>query len=246
MDKKIIIMGIILIILGTSCNKNNTVDLPLEDIVALIDIENSQVNKSLPEDKPKIDLGEIGGIDDIYIKETLNIEDDQEDHINTELSWEEPPVITVYNPEADLDSSGYVDKAEWEAWVSKHPEDLNQDLQITQTERDEYNKSLTAVNPTDANTTSIINTAESDQQDKDKDKVEQDKKVDETTVKKDEPKKENQTNNNSNISLKSYEEEKAEALQKSIERLTKEANEREGNLPPGSIGNNWKSVGGGN
>ena len=47
-----------------------------------------------------------------------------------EIEWEEPPVTTAYNPEADLDNSGYVDKNEWEQWVAAHPEDIDQNLYV--------------------------------------------------------------------------------------------------------------------
>ena len=55
-----------------------------------------------------------------------------------EVDWEEPPVATIYNEEADLNSDGHVEKSEWEAWVAEHPEDLNQDLIIEEAERDAY------------------------------------------------------------------------------------------------------------
>lgn len=52
-----------------------------------------------------------------------------------EQDWEEPPVPTIYNPEADLNNDGHVDKAEWESWVAAHPEDTNQDLIISEDEK---------------------------------------------------------------------------------------------------------------
>lgn len=55
------------------------------------------------------------------------------------IDWEEPPVVTVYNPDADLNDDGHVDKSEWEQWVAAHPEDLNQDLYITEEEQAEFN-----------------------------------------------------------------------------------------------------------
>ncbi len=54
------------------------------------------------------------------------------------VDWEEPPVYTTYNPEADTNSDGHVDKAEWEVWVQNHPEDLNQDLIIEDEEKQVY------------------------------------------------------------------------------------------------------------
>ena len=58
------------------------------------------------------------------------------------IDWEEPPVVTVYNPDADLNDDGHVDKEEWEQWVAAHPEDLNQDLYITEEEQAEFNSSI--------------------------------------------------------------------------------------------------------
>lgn len=56
------------------------------------------------------------------------------------IDWEEPPVTTVYNPDADLNDDGHVDKSEWEQWVSENPADLNQDLYIEDWELAEFNK----------------------------------------------------------------------------------------------------------
>ena len=55
-----------------------------------------------------------------------------------EVDWEEPPVLTYYNEDADTNSDGHVDKVEWEVWVSKHPEDLNQDMIISDEEKAAY------------------------------------------------------------------------------------------------------------
>ena len=62
------------------------------------------------------------------------------------IDWEEPPVTTVYNPDADLNDDGHVDKSEWEQWVAAHPEDLNQDLYITEEEQAEFNSSINQEN----------------------------------------------------------------------------------------------------
>lgn len=59
-----------------------------------------------------------------------------------ELDWEEPPVLTYYNEEANTNNDRHVDKAEWEVWIEKHPEDLNQDMVITEEEQDEYDEML--------------------------------------------------------------------------------------------------------
>ena len=55
-----------------------------------------------------------------------------------EVDWEEPPVLTYYNEDADTNSDGHVDKAEWEVWVSEHPEDLNQDMITSDEEKAAY------------------------------------------------------------------------------------------------------------
>ena len=55
------------------------------------------------------------------------------------IDWEEPPVVTVYNPDADLNDDGHVDKSEWEKWIADNPADLNQDLYITAEEQAEFN-----------------------------------------------------------------------------------------------------------
>lgn len=55
-----------------------------------------------------------------------------------EIDWEEPPVLTYYNEEADTNNDGHVEKAEWEVWIANHPEDLNQDMVITTEELEAY------------------------------------------------------------------------------------------------------------
>lgn len=55
------------------------------------------------------------------------------------IDWEEPPVVTVYNIDADLNNDGHVDKSEWEKWIADNPADLNQDLYITAEEQAEFN-----------------------------------------------------------------------------------------------------------
>lgn len=61
--------------------------------------------------------------------------------------WEEPPVMTVYNPAADLNNDGHVDKEEWQTWVDEHPEDLNQDLYISEEEQAEFNRPVETPTP---------------------------------------------------------------------------------------------------
>ncbi len=62
------------------------------------------------------------------------------------IDWEEPPVTTVYNPDADLNGDGHVDRGEWEIWVVENPADLNQDLYIEDWELEEYNNSINQEN----------------------------------------------------------------------------------------------------
>jgi len=56
------------------------------------------------------------------------------------IDWEEPPVVTVYNPIADINNDGHVDNVEWEKWVADNPADLNQDLYVEDWELEEFNK----------------------------------------------------------------------------------------------------------
>ncbi len=62
----------------------------------------------------------------------------------TVIDWEEPPVVTVYNPTADINKDGHVDKSEWEKWVKANPGDLNKDLAVTAEEKAEFNSDQNA------------------------------------------------------------------------------------------------------
>lgn len=55
-----------------------------------------------------------------------------------EVDWEEPPVVTYYNEEADINSDGHVEKTEWETWISEHPEDLDQNMMVDDDELAAY------------------------------------------------------------------------------------------------------------
>ena len=72
------------------------------------------------------------------------------------IDWEEPPVVTVYNPDADLNDDGHVDKGEWEQWVSENPADLNQDLYITEEEQAEFNSSINQETKSEVETAPVV------------------------------------------------------------------------------------------
>ena len=55
-----------------------------------------------------------------------------------ELGYEPPPVTVTYTEEADTNSDGNITLEEWQAWVDVHPEDLDQDLIVTDEERAAY------------------------------------------------------------------------------------------------------------
>ena len=48
-------------------------------------------------------------------------------------------IPVFYNETADTDDNGLMSVAEWEVWCAEHPEDLNKDMQITQSEIDAFN-----------------------------------------------------------------------------------------------------------
>lgn len=54
------------------------------------------------------------------------------------LDIELPPVEVTYNMEYDINKDGSIDKAEWEAYVSAHPEDINKDMVYTVDESEKY------------------------------------------------------------------------------------------------------------
>ena len=55
-----------------------------------------------------------------------------------ELGYELPPVPHYHSEEADTNSDGNITLEEWQAWVDVHPEDLDQDLIVTDEERAAY------------------------------------------------------------------------------------------------------------
>lgn len=91
----------------------------------LVEQEKNNENAENTSDLPKAPTIIMDDITPIEIDETPVTEDPPV------VDWEEPPVVTIYNKDADTNSDGHVDKSEWESWIDKHPEDLNQDLQIT-------------------------------------------------------------------------------------------------------------------
>lgn len=48
-----------------------------------------------------------------------------------ETNFEEPPVPVIYDIANDPDKDGAISKEEWEDWVAKHPEDKNQNMDLT-------------------------------------------------------------------------------------------------------------------
>ncbi len=102
-------------------NNGNTGDI-------IIDNERDEDAPIIP---PDVDDSVVVEIEDIVVPNEY-----------PELDWEEPPVLTYYNEEADTNDDSHVDKAEWEVWVENHPEDLNQDMVITEEEQDEYDKMI--------------------------------------------------------------------------------------------------------
>ena len=48
-----------------------------------------------------------------------------------ETNFEEPPVPVIYDIANDSNKDGAISKEEWEDWVAKHPEDKNQNMDLT-------------------------------------------------------------------------------------------------------------------
>ena len=113
----IVIIGVVIaaILLGSS---DNSINQPINTD----NTEDSEVyTPEFEPDGPEIEVDESPILD-----------------VPPEVDWEEPPVLTYYNEDADTNSDGHVDKAEWEVWVSEHPEDLNQDMIISDEEKAAY------------------------------------------------------------------------------------------------------------
>lgn len=94
-------------------------------------IIDNERDKNSPIIPPDVDDSVVVEIEDIVVPNEY-----------PELDWDEPPVLTYYNEKADTNDNGHVDKAEWEVWVENHPEDLNQDMVITEEEKDKYDKMI--------------------------------------------------------------------------------------------------------
>lgn len=77
------------------------------------------------------------GIDADYydIDGDLRVPDEVVTIPEPEIDYEPAPVDIIYNPEADTNDDGHITKDEWQVWVDAHPEDLDQDLVVTETEQ---------------------------------------------------------------------------------------------------------------
>ena len=81
------------------------------------------------------------GIDNDYYNSDgdLRVHDEVVTLPEPEIDYEPAPVEVIYNPEADTNDDGHITKEEWQTWVDTHPEDLNQDLVVTEEEQAEFN-----------------------------------------------------------------------------------------------------------
>lgn len=81
------------------------------------------------------------GIDNDYYNSEgdLRVPDEVVTIPEPEIDYEPAPVEVIYNPEADTNDDGHITKEEWQTWVDAHPEDLDQDLVVTEEEQAEFN-----------------------------------------------------------------------------------------------------------
>lgn len=76
--------------------------------------------------------------DNIPVPDGVYVEVYDEAAEEKELGYELPPVPHYHSEEADTNSDGNITLEEWQAWVDVHPEDLDQDLIVTDEERAAY------------------------------------------------------------------------------------------------------------
>ena len=146
MNKKIVIIaGVVILVLAIAVylftRNNNSKELDLNTGIqseannqqlSNTDNTNNKTNSLQKDDIYRVDPREPMVLTPDEIPD-ITIDEEWVDE-KIVVDWEEPPVVTIYNEDADLNSDGHVDKSEWEQWIVAHPEDLNQDLQITSEE----------------------------------------------------------------------------------------------------------------
>lgn len=135
MDKKkiAVIVGITAVVVGGAF-----VFLSKDDSIAVTPVDTNQTGNSLTEstDKESVQITEpqFSGIS----IPSIEIDEGPFEDEPIEVDWEEPPVVTYYNEDADTNSDGHVEKTEWETWVSEHPEDLDQNMMVDDDELATY------------------------------------------------------------------------------------------------------------
>ena len=107
-------------------------------VLAVILLNSSDNNTNQPTNTTNTEDSEIYAPEFDSSGPEIEIDESPILDVPPEIDWEEPPVLTYYNEDADTNSDGHVDKAEWEVWVSEHPEDLNQDMIISDEEKSVY------------------------------------------------------------------------------------------------------------
>lgn len=81
---------------------------------------------------PTPDINDIDiDLEEVELPTEAPIEEPTYEDLGLPSDFEEPPVPVIYDIANDPNKDGAISKGEWEDWVAKHPEDKNQNMDLS-------------------------------------------------------------------------------------------------------------------